>query len=285
MLKRILVVDDEPLIVEGLTAYLECEELETAGACDLASATKILASSSHYSVIVADLCLRTVEEGLLLIDAVRRLSPSSRVITITGYARPELEAEVLHRGSVKVLLKSAGERVLVAAIQEVLAEIEREADRSDDTNLEKLYLHTMRVLRSIPTRRFGLSADQAEDVVQDAWLLFLEKRGYVLTPRSWLAGTVSNLCLRMIDRTRRMRSADDDAIFEEIPAGDAATDTRLIVDQAMSRLDSRSRELCHHIAIEGLSYADVSASMSLPLGSIGPLFIRAKDKLRRSLEC
>ena len=80
--KRILVVDDEPLIVEALTAYLECEDLEAAGAHDCASATAILASS-HYSIVVADLCLHTIEEGLLLIDEVRRLSPGSRIITIT----------------------------------------------------------------------------------------------------------------------------------------------------------------------------------------------------------
>jgi len=281
--KRILVVDDEPLIVEALTAYLECEDLEAAGAHDCASATAILASS-HYSIVVADLCLHTIEEGLLLIDEVRRLSPGSRIITITGFAPPDLEAKVIERGSAKVLRKADGERVLVEAILEILGEIEREADRADNVGLETLYLHTMRVLRSIPTRRFGLSREQAEDVVQDAWLLFLEKRGYVQTPRSWLAGTVSNLCLRMLDRLRRIRSSDDDAIFESIEASDDATDARLIVNEAMSRLDTRSRELCRHIAIEGSSYADVSASMSLPVGSIGPLYIRAKQRLRRTLE-
>ena len=284
MQRRILIVDDEPIIVEGLTAYLECEELEAAGACDRQSATAILAEE-HFSVVVADLCLRTVEEGLLLIDEVRRLSPQSRIITITGYARPELEAQVLERGSLKVLCKSQGERALVDAILDVLGEIEAEADRGGDADLETLYLHSVRMLRSIPTRRYGLSAEQAEDVVQDAWLLFLEKRGYVRTPRSWLAGTVSNLCLRLLDRLRRTRPPDDEAMFDEIVAADEALDTRLIVDEAMSRLDARSRELCRQIAIEGRSYADVSASMSLPIGSIGPLFMRAKARLRRTLEC
>ena len=60
---------------------------------------------------------------------------------------------------------------------------------------------------------------------------------------------------------------------------------RMIVRQAMSRLDGRSRELCTQIAIEGRSYADVSASLSLPAGSVGPLYIRAKNKLRKALDC
>jgi RNA polymerase sigma factor (sigma-70 family) len=283
MERRVLVVDDEPLIVEGLTAYLECEDLDTSGAFDRESATAILAAS-HYQVIVADLCLTTVEEGLALIDAVRRLSPDSRIITITGFAHPELEAEVLERGSAMIVLKSEGERVIFEAILGVLGEIEREADRDANVDLETLYLHTVRLLHSIPRRRFGLSAQQAEDVVQDAWLLFLEKRGFIRTPRSWLAGTVSNLCLRMLDGLRRSHSLDDGA-FEQIAAPDEATETRLIVDEAMSRLDARSRELCTRIGIEGHSYADVSASMSLPIGSVGPLYMRAKDKLRRTMEC
>src|SRR5947208_2015467 len=104
MERRILIVDDEPLIVEGLTAYLECEKFKASGAHDVASATAILAAQ-HYSIVVADLCLSTVEEGLMLIDEVRRLSPTSRIITITGYAGPELEAKVLERGSTRVLRK------------------------------------------------------------------------------------------------------------------------------------------------------------------------------------
>ena len=284
MERRVLVVDDEPLIVEGLTAYLECEDLDASGAFDRESATAILAAD-HYQVIVADLCLSTIEEGLALIDEARQLSPESRIITITGFMRPELEAEVLKRGSVMVVLKSEGERVIFEAILSVLGEIEREADRDAGADLETLYLHTVRLLHSIPRRRFGLSEQQAEDVVQDAWLLFLEKRGFVRTPRSWLAGTVSNLCLRMLDRLRRSQSLDDDGAVEQIAADDEATDTRLIIDQAMSRLDERSRELCTRIGIEGQSYADVSASMSLPIGSVGPLYMRAKDKLRRTMEC
>ena len=89
----------------------------------------------------------------------------------------------------------------------------------------------------------------------------------------------------MLDRLRRVRPADDDEMFEQIPAADDATDTRLIINEAMSRIDSRSRELCRRIGMEGSSYAEVSERMSLPIGSIGPLYIRAKERLRRSLEC
>ena len=283
MASRILVVDDEPMIVEGLTIHLSWEELEASGAFDRQSAEAMVAEE-HYPIVLADLCLHTYEDGLLLIEQIRRVSPGSRIISMTGYASPELEAEVLERGSAMVLRKSDGEQVIVAAILEVLAEIEREANRAQDVDLETLYMHTVRVLHSIPRRRFGLSAVQAEDVVQDAWLLFLEKRGHIHTPRAWLAGTVSKLCLQMLDRVKRL-SQIDDAMLEDMFEVSDDTETRVIVDQAMTRLDARSRELCQRIGIEGSSYAEVSETMSLPIGSVGPLYIRAKQKMRRTFEC
>lgn len=285
MEQRILVIDDEPMIVDGLTAWLQIENLEAAGANDRHTATAML-EEEHYPVIVADLCIKTCEEGLLLIDEIRRLSPSSRIITMTGSASPEIATEVLERGASRIVFKTGGDEVILQAILEVLAEIENAADASEEVDLEALYLHTSRVLRSIPQRRYGLSAQQAEDVVQDAWLLFLEKRGYVRTPRTWLAGTVSKLCLQQLDKMRRRQTENDGELLESLmdPRG-ADRDTKMIVRQAMSRLDPRSRELCVQIAIEGRSYADVSASLSLPIGSVGPLYIRAKNKLRKALDC
>jgi len=282
---RILVIDDEPLIVEGLTAWLQVENLEAAGANDRGTATAMLIEQ-HYPVVVADLCLDTCEEGLLLIDEIRRFSPTSRIITMTGYATPEMRAEVLERGSDRVVCKGSDGNAIVDAILEVLGEIERAADAVAEVDLETLYLQTSKVLRSIPRRRYGLSAQQAEDVVQDAWLLFLEKRGYIRTPRTWLAGTVSKLCLQLLDKTKRRQTDNDAELLEAlIDPKPAADDTRMIVGQAMSRLDERSRELCMQIAIEGRSYADVSASLALPAGSVGPLYIRAKNKLRKALDC
>lgn len=284
MEQRVLVIDDEPLIVEGLTAWLQIENLEAAGANDRRTATAMI-EEQHYPVIVADLCIQTCEEGLLLIDEIRRVSPQSRIITMTGYATPEMAAEVLERGSNRVVFKGSGDAVL-EAILEVLAEIEVAADAVEHVDLEALYLHTSKVLRSIPQRRYGLSAQQAEDVVQDAWLLFLEKRGYVRTPRTWLAGTVSKLCLQQLDRLRRRQTENDGELLESLTDTNVAdNDTRMIVRQAMGRLDERSRELCLQIAIEGRSYADVSASLALPIGSVGPLYMRAKTKLRRALDC
>jgi DNA-directed RNA polymerase specialized sigma24 family protein len=51
----------------------------------------------------------------------------------------------------------------------------------------------------------------------------------------------------------------------------------------MAVLDGQSRDLCQLIAVEGYAYDEVSARMKLPLGSIGPMYIRAKAKMRMQM--
>ena len=58
----------------------------------------------------------------------------------------------------------------------------------------------------------------------------------------------------------------------------------IAVRQAMAGLDTNSRTLCALIAIEGYAYEEVSSRTGLPLGSIGPMYMRAKKKLRFALE-
>ena len=284
MAKRVLVVDDEVSIVEGLTMLFELEQLETTGAYDCDGAVMRLAEK-HYPVVVTDLCLHTREEGIRLIEHIRARSPHSRIVVMTGYVTPETEAELADRGTSIVLQKPMPGDAILGAVQELLAEIERQAAEQTHVDLEELYLSARRVLHSIPMRKYRLTSEQAEDIVQEAWLLFLHKRGLILSPRAWLAGTVLNLCRQGADRDRRAPLASIDEDFETFePSSDPRQEEVLAARQALAQLDDRSRMLCSLIAMEGLSYEEVSRTTGIPLGSIGPLYIRAKKKMRKILE-
>ncbi len=284
MIGRVLVVDDEEAIVAGLMCLLEAEEIESSGAFDRLSAESLM-EGTFYSVIVADLRLHTEAEGLKLLDGIRRISPRSRVVTLTGCCTPELEAEVLRRGTAMVIRKPAEGTEILSAIADLLAEVERLAASQDVLDLEQLHLGLRRLLHSIPQKRYGLSADEAEDVVQQAWLLFLEKRGLIRMARPWLIGTVANLCKRQIGQSIRRRETfvSDDALAELPDTRMGPADGEIALRQALATLDPKSRDLCVLIAIEGYAYDEVSALLGLPIGSIGPMYIRAKSKMRLQL--
>ena len=71
-----------------------------------------------------------------------------------------------------------------------------------------------------------------------------------------------------------------DQELAEIPCARVENDSEIALGQAMAVLDGQSRDLCQLIAVEGYAYDEVSARLKLPLGSIGPMYIRAKAKMR-----
>jgi two-component system response regulator RegA len=282
--KRVLVVDDESVITEGLSELLTLEQLESATASDRASALALL-EDQYFPVVLADLCLHTQEEGLALIHHLLQSCPRSKVIVITAYATRALEEELLARGVSLVLAKPASGDTILEAIHALLAEIESAAPEDQPVDLETLYLTARLKLLDIPRRRFNLSPERAEDVLHEAWLLFLQKRHLVRSIRPWLAGVVANLSRQQIDQVRRRREAppDDVALESIVSPGRLDDGERLALEQALSRIEPRARVLCRLIAIEGLSYLEVSEATGLPLGSIGPTYLRAKRKLRELL--
>jgi RNA polymerase sigma factor (sigma-70 family) len=284
MAGRVLVVDDEEAIVEGLLCLLGCEAIEGRGAFDRLAAESLM-EETFYSVVVADLRLHSDAEGLELLDAIRRISPRSRVLTLTGFATMELETEVLRRGSTKVMRKPAPAEEILAAIADLLAEVEKMAAAQETLDLEILHLGMRNLLHSIPRKRYGLTADEAEEVVQQAWLLFLEKRGLIRVARPWLIGTVANLCKRQIGASMRRRETFvSDDILAELPDRNAdSSDDNIALRQALASLSKESRAICILIAIKGYAYDEVSAITGLPLGSIGPMYLRAKSKMRMQM--
>jgi RNA polymerase sigma factor (sigma-70 family) len=283
-MSRVLVVDDEEAIVSGLMCLLEEEAIKSSGAFDRRSAESLM-ETTFYAVVIADLRLHTEAEGLELLDGIQRISPRSRVVTLTGYSTPEMVAEVLRRGSTMVIQKPATGEEILAAVADLLAEVEKLADAQESLDLEQLHLGLRKLLHSIPRKRYGLSAEEAEEVVQQAWLLFLEKRNLIRLARPWLIGTVANLCKRQIGLTiRRRETFDGDDTLASLPdASTVSPDTAIALRQALSALDDRSRKLCILIAVEGLAYDEVSKRLNLPLGSIGPMYLRAKSKMRMQM--
>lgn len=281
MEKRVLVVDDEVAIVAGLTAFFEIKAIPTAGALDCEQAVEKLAGG-FYPVIIADLCLRTEEEGRRLLDEIRDRSPRSRVVVISGYVTPEREEELLADGVAMVMRKPAPTEAILDAVEALLAEIETVAEELAGDDLEQLYLTVRRRLLHLPRQRFHLPPEAAEDVLQDAWLLYLQKRGLIRNAGPWLTGTVANLCRQHIDRAvRRREVSEEEAMARSVVVH--STDV-LAVREAIARLDDRAQQLFTLIAFEGRSYEEVSAMTGLKLGSIGPLYIRAKERLRKALE-
>jgi CheY-like chemotaxis protein len=103
---KILVVDDEEPILFAFREFFGAYGYEVDCARELEEALAML-SSIRYDLIIADLRLTGSHgaEGLEIIEDVRERAPWTRIILLTAYGSPEVEAEAQRRGADAFLQK------------------------------------------------------------------------------------------------------------------------------------------------------------------------------------
>jgi RNA polymerase sigma factor (sigma-70 family) len=142
-------------------------------------------------------------------------------------------------------------------------------------------------------RRYQLSHADAEDVGQSVWLLLVNHLGAVRDPAAlpgWLATTTRRECGRILSAARRRQAGGQLLDAENIPDEQTGTseqellaaERRAALLEAFTCLSpSCQRLMAMLIEDPPLPYADISARLGIPVGSIGPTRRRCLDKLRR----
>ena len=142
-------------------------------------------------------------------------------------------------------------------------------------------------------RRYQLDRTDAEDVGQAVWLRLVEQLDNLREPAAlpgWLATTTQRECYRV----RRARSRL--AAGEQVPDADSLPDDQTVVAEdelLMAERHAALREafrelppsyqrlLALLIADPPVPYAEISARLGIPIGSIGPSRSRSLERLRR----
>jgi DNA-binding response OmpR family regulator len=98
--ERILIVDDEDLIVLAMRRYFERLGYSVDSAYELEEAQALL-SAYRYDLVIADLRLTGIGgvEGLQIVSDVHRRCSDTRVILLSAFGTPEIERESYNRGA------------------------------------------------------------------------------------------------------------------------------------------------------------------------------------------
>ena len=100
---RVLVFDDEPLISWSLSQTLsDGGDIVTEASTAAATTRALTECREPIDVVLLDYQLSDVHD-LSLLAAVRRLSPTSRVILMSAHTTPEIAKEALALGAVRVV--------------------------------------------------------------------------------------------------------------------------------------------------------------------------------------
>jgi RNA polymerase sigma factor (sigma-70 family) len=135
--------------------------------------------------------------------------------------------------------------------------------------------------------------DEADDVAQTVWLGLVDQLGKLREPAAlpgWLATTTRRECLRILRAARGKLAADPELDAETLPDEQAETaEQELLAAERQAAL----REAFHALPADGqqlialliqdppVPYAQISARLGIPVGSIGPTRRRCVNKLRR----
>ncbi|MGD9528278.1 RNA polymerase sigma factor [Pseudonocardia sp.] len=143
-------------------------------------------------------------------------------------------------------------------------------------------------------RSCRLQEADARDAAQQTWLLMLEYGHRIREPEAmqgWLRTTARRECLRILRDDRRIDQLPDgdgrwcvDGTCD-VEQGVVDADTARRLRALVASLPVRSAQLVRALfGDDAGSYAELSRSTGIPVGSIGPTRARALLRLRRLLE-
>jgi EAL domain-containing protein (putative c-di-GMP-specific phosphodiesterase class I) len=158
---RVLIVDDEPTVLEVLVAMLSQAGWQVDAAPNGRQALGLV-DTNQYEVVLSDIDMPGID-GVQLLREIRGRDLDVPVLLITGHPRVDTAVEALEHGALRYLQKPVRERDLLSAVENAarlhrMARLKREAlaaigmeDRlpSDRAGLETRFRSALDTLRLV----------------------------------------------------------------------------------------------------------------------------------------
>ena len=127
--------------------------------------------------------------------------------------------------------------------------------------------------------------DGADDLVQDT-LERAVRKFHLWRPgdlRAWLFSIMHNVFVNQLKARKIASDVEVDDTFAAPVPGATRMDI-LDLQRALATLAPEQREVVLLIALEDMSYADVSRTLGIPMGTVMSRLSRGRERLRRAME-
>ncbi len=240
---RMLIVDDEPVICEGLRCTINWEEIGVhvvGEAYDGAEALQIV-NEQEVDVVLSDIRMEGMD-GLQLAERLKDQFPNVRVIMLSGYEDFEYARQAIRLGVSDYLLKPVDIDELIEVVKKIAAGIQAE-ERDGGVQEVKLWLSNMArhgtaygqeapsSLRGIQFRvlatqldrfyeRFGEHSPEQYKEIQDTWIHRLHAAMTLVRPFLRVVSVFEheNLLITLVESDVKLdRKSWDDLLEESLP--------------------------------------------------------------------
>lgn len=137
--------------------------------------------------------------------------------------------------------------------------------------------------------RHGINGDDIDDVTSEVWLKLLTNATTIRDPNAlpgWLQTTARNECLGLLrTKTRQIPAADvvAEPTHPDFDANLLDEERRRAAQEAIAHLPARDRALLSLLFSDPpVPYKEISSTLGIPVGAIGPTRARCLNRARRT---
>ena len=121
MTTRVLLVDDDPLVCRGLEGILgAADDIEVVGSVHDGDEVIDAVHRHRPDIVLMDVRMAR-QDGITTTASLRSLASPPKVVILTTFDHDDVLLRALGAGAVSFLLKTAGPREIIAAVQSVAA--------------------------------------------------------------------------------------------------------------------------------------------------------------------
>ncbi|MFD2117837.1 response regulator [Paenibacillus yanchengensis] len=159
-MRRLLIVDDEPIIVNGLQQFFIKKQLNDVEVVTAYSAKEALTwlESIHIDVVLSDICMPELD-GLQLLQAIEKFWPRCKVVLLTGHDEFEYAHQALRSANViDYILKTEGMEKIGQSVQHAFYVIREELS---------VYHHKVWLQEELPQALMQLQQQLLREVLRE----------------------------------------------------------------------------------------------------------------------
>lgn len=137
---KVLLVDDERVILEGISSFVNWEEVGTklVGTAENGIVAYELIQKYEPDIVITDIIMPGLD-GIQLLKKAHKTHSRIKWILLSGYGEFSYAQTAMKYGVKHYLLKPTNEEIISQAIEEVIHEIKREGINKKEKSLENHY--------------------------------------------------------------------------------------------------------------------------------------------------